>query len=65
MNLSWTALILHILVLGSATYITIWVVAGSAMPLWLRIFTTSVIGVGLILMIVLNLLPERRFKDGS
>jgi len=42
------------------TFFTIWVAIGEWMPLWLRIFVTSVAGLGIILLVLNGIKKENR-----
>ena len=60
MKLSWSFLFVIIALLGYAAYMTIWVFVGELMPIWLRVFVTVTLGLGLVLMIVRNRFAETR-----
>jgi len=53
MKLSWRLLTFIILILAFAAYGAVWV-AGEPAPLWLKIFFTVTIGLGLVLIIIQN-----------
>ena len=54
MKLSWSVLFVVVAMLGFVAYGTIWIFVGELMPLWLRVFVTATLGLGLVLMIVQN-----------
>lgn len=53
-KMNWPTLFILLYCLSYFAYAVIWVAVGDLAPLWLRVFITIVIGLGVALMIITN-----------